>query len=355
MKQAEQGKLFDTIQVGAWNLRTRTAMAPMTRCFADDQTGVVGPDVVEYYRKRAADGIGLIITEGTVISPQGKGNPGVPGLYSPEQIAAWKKVTEAVHAEGGTIIAQIWHVGRLTHHELTGGLPPQAPSAIQAEGLVHRFRKPYDVPKEMSIEDIQEVVRQFAQAAKNARTAGFDGVEIHGAHGYLIDQFNSDLTNKRTDRYGGDFAQRLTFMKEVLAAVIDAIGADRTLIRFSLMKGGYSDKIMENPEEAIRTFIEAFKEVGVKMIHPSTAMMDFTEVFADGKTLHQLVRKYWDGVIIGVGQLNPAIAEQALQGGTIDVAAFGRPLIANPDFLHRIKNGEELIEYDVNKHLGTLV
>jgi N-ethylmaleimide reductase len=207
----------------------------------------------------------------------------------------------------------------------------------------------------MSIEDVQEVIRQFAQAAKNAREAGFDGVEIHGAHGYLIDQFNSDLTNKRTDRYGGDLAQRLTFMKEVLAAVIDAIGADRTVIRFSLMKGGYSDKILANPEEAIRTFIDAFKEVGVKMIHPSTAMMNFTEVFADGKTLHQLVRKYWDGVSIGVGQLTPEIAEQAIQKGTIDIAAFGRPLIANPDFLHRIKKGEELVEYDVNKHLGTLV
>jgi 2,4-dienoyl-CoA reductase-like NADH-dependent reductase (Old Yellow Enzyme family) len=353
MKQLVQEKLFENAQIGAWNLKTRTAMAPMTRCFADDQSGVVGPDVVEYYRKRAADGIGLIITEGTVISPQGKGNPGVPGLYSSEQIAAWKKVTEAVHAEGGTIIAQIWHVGRLTHHELTGGLPPQAPSAIQAEGLVHRLRKPYDLPEEMSIEGIQEVVFQYAQAAKNARKAGFDGVEIHGAHGYLIDQFNSDLTNKRTDRYGGNLAQRLTFMKEVLAAVIDAIGADRTLIRFSLMKGTYSDNIIANPEEAIRTFTKAFKEVGVKMIHPST--MDFTQVLADGKTLHQLVRKYWDRSIIGVGNLNPAKAEQSLKEGTIDVAAFGRPLIANPDFLHRIKNGEELIEYDVNKHLPTLL
>ena len=354
MKPSTQEKLFEAVQVGAWNLRTRTAMAPMTRCFADDE-GIVGPDIVEYYRTRAADGIGLIITEGTVISLRGKGNPGVPGLYSPEQITAWKKVTDAVHKEGGTIIAQIWHVGRLTHHELTGGFPPQAPSAIQAEGLVHRFRKPYDMPEEMSVEDIQEVVRQFAQAAKNAIKAGFDGVEIHGAHGYLIDQFNSDLTNKRTDRYGGNLAQRLTFMKEVLAAVIDAIGADRTVIRFSLMKGGYSEKILANPEEAIRTFIEAFKEVGVEMIHPSTAMMDFTEVFADGKTLHQLVRKYWEGVSIGVGQLTPEIAEQALQKGTIDIAAFGRPLIANPDFLHRIKKGEELVEYDVNKHLGTLV
>jgi 2,4-dienoyl-CoA reductase-like NADH-dependent reductase (Old Yellow Enzyme family) len=354
MKQSLQEKLLENVQMGAWNLKSRTAMAPMTRCFADAQ-GVVGPDVVEYYRKRAADGIGLIITEGTVISPQGKGNPGVPGLYSQEQITAWKKVTEAVHAEGGTIITQIWHVGRLTHHELTGGLPPMAPSSIQAEGLVHRFREPYDMPKEMSIEDIQEVIRQFAQAAKNAREAGFDGVEIHGAHGYLIDQFNSDLTNRRTDRYGGDLAQRLTFMKEVLAAVIDAIGADRTLIRFSLMKGGFSDNIMANPEEAIRTFIEAFKEVGVKMVHPSTAMMDFKDIFADGKTLHQLVRKYWDGIIVGVGHLTPAVAEQALLEGAIDIAAFGRPLIANPDFLHRIKNGQEIVEYDVEKHLGKLV
>lgn len=188
---------------------------------------------------------------------------------------------------------------------------------------------------------------------KTAKCNCFDGVEIHGAHGYLIDQFNSDLTNKRTDCYGGNLAQRLTFMKEVLAAVIDAIGADRTLIRFSLMKGTYSDKIIANPEEAIRTFTEALKEVGVKMIHPST--MDFAQVLADGKTLHQLVRKYWDQFIIGVGNLNPEKAEQALNDGTIDVGAFGRPLIANPDFLHRIKNGKELIEYDVNKHLGTLV
>ena len=148
-------------------------------------------------------------------------------MYSSEQISAWKKVTEAVHEEGGTIIAQIWHVGRLTHHELAGGLPPQAPSSVQKEGLVHRFRKPYDMPEEMSIEEINEVVRQYAQAATNAIIAGFDGVEIHGAHGYLIDQFNSDITNLRNDRYGGDFAQRLTFMKEVLVAVIDAIGAER--------------------------------------------------------------------------------------------------------------------------------
>ncbi|GGE13841.1 alkene reductase [Marinithermofilum abyssi] len=348
-----KSKLFEPVKIGAWDLRTRTAMAPMTRCFADDDTGVVGEDVVEYYRKRAADGIGLIITEGTVISPRAKGNPGVPGLYTQEQVESWKKVTEAVHREGGTIIAQIWHVGRVSHHELIQGHKPQAPSAIRAEGKVSRFGKPFDEPEAMTQADIQEVIGQYAQAAKNAIEAGFDGVEIHGAHGYLIDQFNSDVSNKRTDRYGGDLKQRLTFMKEVTRAVIDAIGADRTLIRFSALKIDNPEYMWEDPEAAIRTFVEAFQEVGATMIHPST--MNFTQVLADGKTMHQLVRKYWDGVIVGVGDLDPETAEQALVEGTIDVAAFGRPLIANPDYLHRVKNGEDLVEYDAKKHLRTLV
>lgn len=353
LKNGLESKLFEPIKIGAWNLRSRIAMAPLTRSFADDQTGVVGEDIVEYYRKRAADGVGLIISEGTVISPRGKGNPGVPGIYSDEQIMGWKKVTDAVHKEGGTMIAQIWHVGRLSHHELAGNLPPQAPSAIPAEGLVSRFRKPYDVPEEMTIEDINEVINQYAQAAKNAIAAGFDGVEIHGAHGYLIDQFNSDITNHRTDEYGGDLSQRLTFMKEVIKAVIDAIGTERTMIRFSAFKGDIPNYMWDDPEMAIRTFVEAFKEAGATMIHPST--MQFDRVLADGKTMHQLVRKYWDGVIIGVGTLNPEMANQAIEEGIIDVAAFGRPFIANPDFIHRLKSGKELEEYDVKKHLNTLI
>lgn len=348
-----ESKLFEPIKIGAWNLRSRIAMAPLTRSFADDQTGVVGEDIVEYYRKRAADGVGLIISEGTVISPRGKGNPGVPGIYSDEQIKGWKKVTDAVHKEGGTMIAQIWHVGRLSHHELAGNLPPQAPSAIPAEGLVPQFRKPYDVPEEMTIEAINEVINQYAQAAKNAIAAGFDGVEIHGAHGYLIDQFNSDISNHRTDKYGGDLAQRLTFMKEVIKAVIDAIGTERTLIRFSAFKGDNPNYMWEDPELAIRTFVEAFKEAGATMIHPST--MGFDSVLADGKTMHQLVRKYWDGIIIGVGSLNPEMANEAIEEGSIDVAAFGRPLISNPDLIYRLKNGLEVEEYEAKKHLTTLI
>ncbi|SEN72096.1 hypothetical protein/N-ethylmaleimide reductase [Mesobacillus persicus] len=353
LKNGLDSKLFEPVKIGAWNLKTRTAMAPMTRCFADDETGVVGEDVVEYYRRRAADGVGLIITEGVLISPRAKGNPKVPGLYTNEQVEAWKKVTEAVHNEGGTIIAQLWHVGRLSHHELTLNHPPQAPSAIQAEGQVPRFRKPYDVPEEMSLADIEELVGQYAQAAKNAIEAGFDGVEIHGAHGYLIDQFNSDISNHRTDQYGGDLAQRLTLMKEVTRAVIDAVGTERTMIRFSAHKSDTPTYMWEDPELAIRTFVAAFLEVGATLLHPST--MDFSRVIADGKTMHQLVRKYWDGVIVGVGTLDPETAEQALEEGTIDVAAFGRPLVSNPDFISRLKNGDELEEYEARKHLPVLI
>lgn len=345
--------LLQPIHMGAWKLRNRIAMAPMTRTFADDQTGVVGPDVVEYYRKRAADGVGLIITEGVAISPRAKGTKGVPGLFTTEQIEGWKKVTDAVHQAGGVIIAQIWHVGRLSHHEITGGVPPQAPSALRAEGHVHRLGKPYDIPEEMSLADIQEVIQQYAQAARYARMAGFDGVEIHGAHGYLIDQFNSDTSNHRQDKYGGDLRQRLTFMKEVAKAVISEAGADRTIMRFSALKDDQREYMWEDPAAAIQTFVEAFKEAGLTMLHPST--MNFDQVIAEGKTLHELVRQYWDGIIIGVGDLTPDRAEQAVQGGIMDVAAFGRPFLANPDLVSRVTQGEDLVAFNGREHLQVLV
>ncbi|MFY4774293.1 alkene reductase [Metabacillus sp. RGM 3146] len=345
-------KLFEPVKIGAFELRTRTAMAPMTRSFSDNETGVVTDDVVEYYRKRAAGGIGLIITEGTVISSRAKGNPGVPGIYTQEQIEGWKKVTDAVHQEGGTIAAQIWHVGRLSHPELIKGQTPEAPSAIAAEGMVPRFRKPYAEPLELSKEDINRVVGEYAQAAKNAIEAGFDGVEIHGAHGYLIDQFNSEASNKRTDEYGGDLAQRLTFMKEVISAVIDAIGADKTIIRFSAHKVDAMEYRWEDADQAIKTFTDAFREVGVKIIHPSA--LDAQENFAPGRTLYDLARKYWDGPIIGVGDLTADQAEAALEKGIMDVAAFGRPLISNPDFLEKVKAGRGLETYEPKTHLVTL-
>jgi 2,4-dienoyl-CoA reductase-like NADH-dependent reductase (Old Yellow Enzyme family) len=346
-------KILKPVKVGPWTLRNRITMAPMTRCYADERSGTVGDDVVKYYRKRAADGIGLIITEGITISPRGKGTFNLPGLYTKQQVESWKRVTDAVHEEGGTIIAQLWHVGRLTHHKVTGGFSPQAPSAIRANGHVHRFGEPFDPPEEMTLDDIQEVVQQYADAARNAILAGFDGVEVHGAHGYLIDQFNSDVSNQRTDRYGGDLSERLTFMKEVLQAVIHEAGIDRTIIRFSALKDDMPNYMWENPDEAIKIFTDVFKEMGIKMLHPSTNFFD--QIIDNEKTLHQIVRKYWDGIIIGVGNLDPARADQAIEHGTIDLAAFGRPLLANPDFVNRLKTNKKLEMYNGKKHLAQLV
>lgn len=340
----EKNELLKPINICDWNLRTKIVMAPMTRSFANNNTGIVGEDIVDYYRRRAKDGIGLIITEGINPTLRGKGTLCVPGLYTEDQVNAWRKVTTAVHEEGGKIVAQLWHVGRLTHHDLTGGFPPQAPSVVKAAGLVHRLRKPYETPEEMSLDDIKQVIQEYALAARNAVKAGFDGVEIHGAHGYLIDQFNSEVTNKRNDAYGGDISNRLLFMKEVLNAVINEVGQDKTIIRFSEIKDDIPSYRWTNPEENIKAFIQVFNEVGIKILHPSTN--NFIEKVANDMTFHQLVRKYWDGIIIGVGNLNPDIAAIAIKEGTIDLAAFGRPLLANPDFVQKIVEGKPIKLYN---------
>lgn len=346
-------ELLQPVRIGNWNLRTRVAMAPMTRSFADDIAGTVGEDVVAYYRRRAQDGIGLIITEGITPSPRGKGTFGVPGLYTGEQVNAWRKVTEAVHEEGGTIIAQLWHVGRLTHPDLTGGHAPQAPSAVQAEGLVHRLRKPFAMPEAMKIEDIRQVVGQYAQAAKNAIEAGFDGVELHGAHGYLIDQFSWEVTNQRSDRYGGGRAERLQFMKEVLTAVGDSVGMDRVIVRFSELKDDQPSFRWQDPRAEIEAYLEVFHEAGLSVLHPSTNT--FMHPVDNGMTLHEIIRKQWKGSIIGVGGLTPSSAAEAIRAGVIDIAAFGKPVLANSDFVRRLRNGQPLIPYNPEIHLQRLL
>lgn len=345
-------ELLSPTRIGAWQLRTRIVMAPMTRGFASDSTGTIGEDVVEYYRRRARDGVGLIITEGIAPTLRGKGTFGIPGLYTQEQANAWRAATEAVHEEGGTIAAQLWHVGRLTHPDLTGGRAPQAPSAVRAEGLAHRLRKPYAMPEAMTIEDIREAVLQYKEAAKRAMDAGFDGVEIHGAHGYLLDQFASATTNRRNDRYGGDRTGRLLFMREVLAAVGEVVGMDRLILRFSELKDDQPDFRWSDPEAEIEAILEMCREVGLRLLHPSTNA--FEQPVCGGLALHELVRRRWDGVVIGVGGLTPSSAANAIRAGTIDLAAFGRPMLANPDFVRRLRNGEPILPYDPAVHLKRL-
>ncbi|MFB9328833.1 alkene reductase [Paenibacillus aurantiacus] len=346
-------ELLQPVRVGAWHLRTRIAMAPMTRGFADNEAGTVDEKVAAYYRRRAADGIGLIITEGITPSPLGKGTFGVPGLYTKEQACSWRGVTEAVHAEGGTIVAQLWHVGRLTHPDLIGGHAPQAPSAIQAEGLVHRLRKPFAMPSAMTADEIREAVRDYKLAARYAIEAGFDGVEIHGAHGYLIDQYASTATNLRSDRYGGSRSNRLRLMKDVLEAVGEAIGMERVIVRFSELKDDQPSFRWVEPEAEIEALLDVFREAGLRVIHPSTNA--FAQPMTSGLTLHELARQRWDGAIIGVGGLTMNTAADAIRAGTIDVAAFGRPLLANPDFVARLRSGRPLVPYEPSVHLSELL
>ncbi|TYP74648.1 alkene reductase [Paenibacillus methanolicus] len=345
-------ELLQPVRIGDWRLRTRIAMAPMTRGFADDATGAVNENIAAYYRKRAEDGIGLIITEGITPSPLGKGTFGVPGLYAKEQANSWRGVTEAVHDAGGTIIAQLWHVGRLTHPDLIGGRAPQAPSALQAEGLVHRLRKPFAMPSAMTADEIRQVVWDYERAARYAVEAGFDGVEIHGAHGYLIDQFASTSTNSRADRYGGSRSNRLRLMKEALEAVGGAVGMERVILRFSELKDDQPGFRWEEPEAEIEAFVDAFREVGLRVIHPSTN--SFAQPIAGGRKFHELVRQRWDGAIIGVGGLTADAADEAIRAGIIDLAAFGRPLLANPDFAARLRGGQPLVAYEPSVHLKTL-
>lgn len=199
---------------------------------------------------------------------------------------------------------------------------------------------------------MKETIFDFANAAKNAIEVGFGGVEIHGAHGYLIDQFNTEVTNQRTDSYGGTLTKRLRFMKEVLVTVREAIGSENVIIRFSEHKDDLPDYKWSQPEEQLKTYLELFKEAGIQTIHPS--VKSFTTTLVNDMTLHQLAKKYWDGYLIGVGSLDiPTASHQAIEEGTI-LAAFGHPLLANPDFVQRIKTGKDLIPYNAKVHLRHL-
>ncbi|GAE31950.1 oxidoreductase [Halalkalibacter hemicellulosilyticus] len=340
-------ELLTPFKRDGWQLQSRAVMAPMTRGFADFKTGIIHPDTVSYYQRRAQDGIGMIVTEGIAIAEEAKGTVGIPGLYTDEQTEAWKEVTDSVHQEGGKIIAQLWHVGRLSHSYFTNGRKPLAPSSIKANGHTHRVRLPYEMPNEMTVYDIRNVIKQFVHAAYNAIKAGFDGVEIHAAHGYLIDQFHSTWTNIRKDRYGQN---RYLFLEEILLAVGEAIGTNKIIVRFSEHKDDSPLYAWEDPEKEIQMLIEVFHKTKIELLHPS--VNEFSKPLAHHSlTLHELVRKYWDKIIIGVGNLTSASAEKALKDGLIDLAAFGRPLLANSDFMHRTKASIPLKPYDSKIHL----
>ncbi len=347
--------LFQPFSLGALELPTRVVMAPMTRSFSPG--GVPTSKVVEYYRRRAAAGVGLIVTEGTTVGHQAaNGYPHVPRFYGEDALAGWRKVVEAVHAEGGKIVPQLWHVGnvRKLGTEPDASVPGYGPSEKLKDGKV--------VVHGMSKDDIQEVIAAFAQAARDAQRIGMDGVEIHGAHGYLIDQFFWAGSNQRTDEYGGDLAQRSRFAIELIQAVRAAVGPDFPIIlRFSQWKQqDYSARLVETPE-ALEAFLKPLSEAGVDIFHCSTRRFWEPEFEGSELNLAGWTRKLTGKPTITVGSVGldgeflqfmvntdkvaqPAKLEgllERLHRQEFDLVAVGRALLVDPDWALKVRDGRE--------------
>jgi len=344
----KQDLLFDPLQLGAMTLKHRVVMAPLTRMRAKQPGDIPHELNALYYSQRASEG-GLLITEATDINRFTKGYRWVPGVFTPGQIEGWKRVTAAVHLKGGYIMNQIWHVGRVSHTSLQpGSALPVAPSAIPAPGKVTDAEGnsvPYETPRELTGDEIATIRDDFVQAARNAREAGFDGVEVHGANGYLIDQFLHNGSNQRTDEYGGSIENRARFLLEVVDAVSGAIGSDRVGVRLSPWSGilGMRDS------DGLTLWEHVIAELGKRRIaylHLIEPRADFTNdekpLDMDAPNVAELFKQAFGGPIISAGGFLPDTAAAAVASGKSDAIAFGRLFIANPDLPERIRHHSPL-------------
>lgn len=331
-------------------LNNRILMAPLTRCMADENL-VPTQAMAEYYGRRAD--AGLIISEAVIIRPDGQGYPNTPGLFSQAQIDGWKVVTSRVHSNGGKIFAQLWHTGRVAHPHFFEHGDVLAPSAIAVEGSVPRMRElTYQVPKAVTKSDIESLVNDYAQAAENAIKAGFDGVEIHGANGYLIDQFLHFDSNKRQDEYGQTPANMARFPLAVVDAIIERIGRDRTALRIT--PGAYFNMATDAKDKAVFDFLLpelekrqlAFLHIGI--------FDDAMEFDYLGGTASSYVRANYNNTLVGVGSYTAETASKAIANNNFNLIAIGRPFIANPDYVKKIRNGEEITPY-IEEMLTSLV
>ena len=334
--------LFDPIRIGDLDLPNRVLMAPLTRARAS--AGRVPNNLMrEYYVQRAS--AGLILTEATSVCPSGVGYENTPGIWSAEQVAGWKVITDAVHAAGGRMSMQLWHVGRISDPSLLGGEAPVAPSAIAAVGHVSLLRpeRPYPMPRALRLDEIPGIVEDYRKGAENALAAGFDGVELHGANGYLLDQFLQDSTNKRTDEYGGSVENRARLMFETIDAAISVWGASRV----GLHLAPRSDIHSMGDSDALGTFSHVAREARKR---------NLAFLFArehDGKdAIGAALKREFGGVYIANEKYTIEQSEQALQDGTADAIAFGVKFIANPDLPIRLKTGATLNEINTGTIYG---
>jgi N-ethylmaleimide reductase len=342
-------KLFAPLTVGPYRLSHRVIMAPLTRMRAQDGTVAAHALNVLHYKQRASDG-GLIIAEASQVSQAGQGYPATPGIHSERQIEGWRDVTEAVHLKGGRIFLQLWHVGRVSHSSLQpNGALPVAPSAIRINGetlTVSWKSVPFETPRALETEEIAEVVESFRQGAENAKLAGFDGVELHGANGYLVEQFLQSRSNQRSDQYGGSVENRCRFLKETVDALIDAWGSDRVAVRLSPY-GVANESGDDDPVSLYRHVLRQLNPLGLGYLH-------FIEPRSSGADVNhqnvpsalELFRSDWSGVLIGAGGFDGASAEATVASGRADAIAFGRAFIANPDLPTRLKLNIPLNPYN---------
>ena len=341
--------LYQPTAAGALRLDNRIAMAPLTRNRAPG--AVPTPLMAEYYAQRAS--AGLIITEATAISPQAQGYSDVPGLYSTEQLDGWKRVTGAVHQAGGTIVAQLWHVGRISHTDLQpGNAAPVAPSAIRShtKTVLIRDGKPVFVdtsmPRALDAAELPGIVQDYRHAARNAIACGFDGVEIHGANGYLLDQFLKTGANQRQDDYGGSVKNRARLTLEVVRAIVDEIGSERTAIRLSPVTpaNGIED---DHPQQLFDYLLAQLAPLGLAYVHLIEGATGGERTLAERPFNYSQLRAVYrkaggQGAWMVNNSYDKALAEAAVENGGVDIVAFGRPFIANPDLVERLRRGAPL-------------
>jgi len=351
MKGSEVSDLFLPVRLGPCELANRIVMAPLTRSRAGVD-GVPCPLMGDYYAQRAS--AGLIITEGANVSPQGRGYAFTPGLYDAAQVAGWRQVTDAVHARGGHIFPQLWHVGRISHPSLQpGGVLPVAPSAVRPEATSYTGAgfEPCVTPRELEIAEIAGIVEQYRRAARNALAAGFDGVEIHAANGYLLEQFLRDSTNRRTDAYGGSREHRARLLLEVTAAAADVCGGERVGIRLSPLSPVNGAALDSDPAATYGYVVAELNALGVAYIHVIEGVTQGPREVPGGFDLQRL-RRSFGGLYMANNGYDLVLAQEARRRDRADLVSFGRLYIANPDLVERLRTGAPLNVPDRGSFFG---
>lgn len=346
-----KAKLFTPLRLGDLTLPNRIVMAPLTRNRALPEGDVPYELHAEYYAQRAS--AGLIITEATQITQEGKGYIQTPGIYSPDQVAGWRKVTQAVHAKGGRIFLQLWHVGRISHVSLQpDGQAPVAPSAIAAKAQTFIATGFADVslPRALGTEEIPRLLEDYRKAAENARDAGFDGIELHAANGYLLDQFLRDGTNKRTDAYGGSLENRTRLLAEVLAVLTKVYAPKRIGVRFSPFST-FNDMADSDPVTTFAAAIARANDAGLGYLHIVEGEMGQSRNLPAGADIAKL-RAGFDGAYMANNGYDRALAIKTVETGAADLIAFGRPFLANPDLVERLEKNAPLNEPDQSTFYG---